>query len=176
MSIEFEEEFIDVFDSLPNEYKTLLIKYFHGDYIDFEDCFDCESGYSVGLYGSVDTTIKDKINNLIEYRDSKKKEIIGEFMGSVNRMKQLFIEPPDEFNLIYHITFHADRRGQGYLVVPYLNKQVAEITTDNLEQKWDGKYGSAITNRIEECGGSVRLDCDSESPKKPFGIGFQHDD
>jgi len=177
MSIEFEEEFVIVFDSLSYEYKTLLIKYFHEDYIDFEYCYNCEN-YSVGLkgvgYNSIDTTIKNKINNLIKYRDSKKKEIIGEFMDLVNRMKELFIEPPDEFNLTYHITYHADRSGQGYLVVPYLNKQVAEITTDNKQQDWSGKYGSTITNSIEECGGYISLDCNSETPGKPYGIALEH--
>jgi len=176
MFIEFEEEFVSIFDSLPYEYKTMLIKYFHGDYIDIKDYFNCEGYFVVGSYDLLDTTIKDKINNLIEYRDSKKKEIINEFIDSVNKMKQLFIEPPNDFDLTYHITYHADRRGQGYLIVPYLNKQVAEITADNTQQRWNGKYGSLITNRIEECGGSVSLDCSSETPGKPFGIGFQHHD
>ena len=175
MLIEFSEEFTVIFNSLPNDFKILLVKYLNGEYDNFEHCFECE-GHVFRLfdYNLVDLDIKNKIRDLIEYHNLKKKEIVNEFMKSVEKMKELFIEPPEEFNLTYHVNYCADRSGCGYLIVPYLNKFVADNTTSDYQETWSGKYGSDVCNYVEDCGGRIKLDCNSERPNKSFGLALQH--
>ena len=169
----YEQEF----SSLDYGLKIILTKYFHGEYIDFEKCYNCES-HSIGLeenYDSIDKLVRDKINNLIEYRNKRKQGILDEFKNIIAKMKLLQIEPDDDFELTYHVTYHTDRRGKGYTITPYLSKEVAENSTSNEQQEWIGKYGSTISNSVISCGGRVKLDNCSEEPEKSFGLAINDD-
>ena len=171
----FIEEFTQEFNSLPSKIQKLLILYFNDDceeYYRFENFYETNR-YSYDLdekYENINKIVKNKINRLISYHNYKKKETIDNFMSVVDDMKALFIEPPNNFILCYHIQYFADRNGRGYTIVPYLNRQVAEICVDMSSQECIGKYGSTKKSSIKNCGGCVHLDCNGESPNKPFGL------
>lgn len=174
---EFSEEYEQEYNSLRYEFKILLSKYFHGDYIDFEDCYNCERHLFplTNDYKSINKLVRNKINNLIEYRNIKKGEILDKFKKIIKEMKILQIEPDDDFELTYHVARYADRAGRGYTITPYLSKEVAENTTSSEQQEWTGKYGSTHLNNIVSCGGHVKLDCNYEKPKKSFGLAINCD-
>ena len=165
------EEYVKEYNSLEDELKTILTKYFNGEYVDIEDCYNC---VMVNDYENIDKSVRDKINNLIKYRNIKKEEILNKFKKTIDEMKLLKIEPDNDFELTYHITYYADRSGKGYIITPYLSKEVAENTTSDTQEEWTGKYGSICSNSVVSCGGYVELDCRREESEKSFGLTINH--
>lgn len=175
--IKTPEEFFTSFNSLEYEYKVLLHKYFHNaeKYDSFEECYDTLQ-HVVFLhcdYSDVEKEIKIKIEQLINYHKSIKEQIENEFLSVIDKMKQLSIEFPENFKPVYHIKYFEDMSGKGYIIVPYLNREVAENVADMKQQVWTGKYGSTKESYIYGCGGKVELGGNPESPHKPFGIAIQ---
>lgn len=167
--------FADEFNLLPDEIKIMLIKYFYANYYDdFEEFYNEHCKYD-DYYSKIDELLKIRIEKLICYRNKKKEEVIDEFMSSVNKMKELFIEPPDEFNLTYHVQYFADRRGSGHIINPYLSKDVAENISTMEHQDWVGKYGRTVRSFINNSNDDryLKLDCDGKSPNRPYGIALQ---
>ncbi len=64
-----------------------------------------------------------------------------------------------------------------YIIVPYLNSEVAENICDMSQQKWSGKYGSTETSSIISSMDEnyVRMDGYCKTPNKTFGLAIQDD-
>ena len=78
---------------------------------------------------------------------------------------------------MYQVKFYADRRSKGYVINPYLNKEVANAIADTYEKDWEGKYGMQIDSQFINSADTsyVRLDSDTKYPDVPFGISFKVD-
>lgn len=194
--IESEDEFKQELNSFCHEIKKILIIFFDGGYDNFEDCYNCNiwnvlsddyglGNYDLddsddsepcihGAYGYLDYSIKERINRLITCF-AQKNSLCEQFMQITDKMKKFNIELPPNFELNYHVQYHADRRGKGYVIVPYLSEYVAKNTADMEQQSWKGKYGKTIESSIVKCGGTLRLDDAYISPHKSFGIAIQDD-
>lgn len=185
--IESEDEYAQEFNSFCHEIKRILTIFFNGGYDNFEDCFNNNiwdilsddynsSDYKLCLhegYMGIDFSTEERINRVIAYYFTQKTALCEQFMQITNKMKKINIELPADFELNYHVQYHADRSGKGYVIVPYLSKDVAENAANMEQGIWEGKYGKTVESSIIKCGGTLNLDCSSVSPHKSFGIAIQ---